>query len=75
MKFYRVESTELLSSGVGAYTFFVLPEGLDGFIEMFEKHKEIHTLGEPELVDIEIDSQGNPIRPEGLKNISLFVGT
>ena len=73
MKFYRVDSTELLPEGVCIYTFFVSPEGLDTFLGMFEKHKEIHHLSDPYLVEIEIDPEGKPIRPDGLTNLSIFI--
>ena len=73
MKFYRVDSTELLKEGVQLYSFFVLPETLDGFLKMFEKFKDVHHLSEPELVDIEISLEGKPIRPEGLTNTVLFI--
>jgi hypothetical protein len=73
MKFYRIVDTEMLDTGVGAYSFYVLPEGLTSFTEMMSKFK-LHLLGEPELVEVEENPKGGFLPIEGETNPYFFVG-
>lgn len=74
MKFYRIEDTEILDTGVSAYAFYVLPESLTGFLEMMNKYRDFHTLGEPELVEVEENPKGGFFPVEGEANLPIFVG-
>lgn len=73
MKFYRIRTTEFLGDSVGGYTLYILPESLEDIVAMFEKHKQFHDLGEPELVDVDEEDIGNAHMP-GENSRCLWVG-
>ena len=73
--FYRVESTEFLEEGLGSYIWFVNPTGLTKFLDLFDDYKDTHYMGEPSLVEIEINEDGEPLKPEAdSAAICYFVG-
>ena len=74
MKFYRIVDTEMSPEGVNGYAFYVLPERLTSFLAMMEKFEDVHQLGEPELVEVEISPKGDFVPIKGETNIPIFVG-
>lgn len=74
MKFYRIEDTELLEDGVSVYSFYVLPESLEQFINMLHPFRDQHVLGEPVLVEVEENPKGGFLPIKGERNIYYFIG-
>lgn len=74
MQFYRVEDVEMLPEGVNVLTWFVLPEHLESFQKIYEPHRELHHLTEPELVEVEGNFEVGFALPEGEKNRCIIYG-
>jgi hypothetical protein len=73
VKFYRIRTTEFLDDSMHGYTLYILPEDLEDIVAMFEKHKDFHHLGDPELVEVDEEDIGKAQMP-GEKSRCLWIG-
>jgi len=75
MRWYRVEVTELLPDGVSCITMYSMPEYLDSALRIFDEYKDLgFDLGEPKLVDLDVNPWDKELVAPGERNPHFFFG-